>query len=102
MKKNRPIKIHRAKVENGEIILERNLIQEWRIRPEDIQRISLVEQSSMLDEIGLFLETDAVFCITDAFEGFIEIANFMKFDELFGDRWYARAEAGEVMTWERA
>jgi len=57
---------------------------------------------SLVDEIGVFLDAGQEFFFTDATPSFQEIANLLRFNELFGDDWYQRAESGENLSWKRA
>ena len=101
MKQEKLIRISHARVENGTIYL-RKVFRSWRLKPSEISAIRLEKVLSLVDEIGVFLDAGPVFFITDATPNFQEIADFLRFNERFGDDWYFRAESGEKLIWKQA
>ncbi len=85
---------------NGEIHLQK-LFRSWKLRPNEITTIRLERVRSLVDEIGVFLDAEELFFFTDAIPNFQEFADFLKFDDLFGEDWYQRAESGETLNWQR-
>jgi len=94
------VKVARVTAENGKIRLRRTF-RSWRLEPSQISAIKLERVLSLVDEIGVFLDAEAAFFFTDATPGFQKAAELLKFDELFGNGWYHRAESGETLSWKR-
>jgi hypothetical protein len=101
LKQGKLIKIGQAKVANGEIHLKIPF-RSWKLEPSEISAIRLEKVRSLVDEIGVFLDAGRVFFFTDAIPNLQEIAELLRFNELFGDGWYQRAESGEKLSWKRA
>jgi hypothetical protein len=101
LKQGKLIKIAQVRVVNGEIQLKKTF-RSWKLKPSEISAIRLEKVRSLVDEIGVFLDAGRLFFFTDATPNFQEIADLLRFNELFGDDWYQRAESGEKLSWKQA
>ena len=101
MKRGKFIKIPKVRALNGEIRLKKTF-RSWKLKPSEISAIKLEKVLSLVDEIGIFLDAGPVFFFTDATPNFQKIADLLRFNELFGEGWYQRAESGEKLSWKRA
>lgn len=96
--RKRLVKIQSASIE-GDLLKFTTILRASLVSPCSLLRIRLQPVVSLVDEIGLLLETDKIYFLTDARDGFIDIATFLEFEKLFGYNWYARAESGEILEW---
>lgn len=96
--KKRLVKIKSANVESDTLAL-RVTFGSRAIEIHSVLSVRLERVFSLVDELGLYLEADRIYFLTDAMDGFMDIAKRLDFDQKFGAEWYARAEAGECFTW---
>lgn len=66
----------------------------------EIKRIEVRQVASLVDELGVTIYGKDEMFFTDADHWFLDVANALRFAQLFGDDWYARAEHGEVLQHE--
>jgi len=63
----------------------------------EIKLIEIGRVLSLADEVGVAITAGVKIFFTDADPWFRDAAKAMRFDELFGDDWYGRAERGEYL-----
>lgn len=63
----------------------------------DISGFKVLRISSLFDEIGIILRCGNEFLITERAEGFLDLAELLHVEKLFGPLWYRDAEGGREL-----
>lgn len=71
----------------------------FNVDKSNVRKLSIKRVPSLVDEIGIELEGTRKFLITERVEGFLDLANFLCLDELFGVLWYRDAEDGHELSY---
>lgn len=65
----------------------------------DISRVQLYRIPSLFDEIAMTITVrDAAFVVSERVASFLELADFLHFDQIFGPLWYKYAEEGKELS----
>ena len=84
----------------ADVVIARKTVGCVKMKREDVSSITLKKVISLVDEIGLIISGNRNVFVTDAIPGFNELALWFDFATIFGEDWYARADAGEHLHFD--
>jgi hypothetical protein len=87
-------------IENGKLYLS-TMFRRFIVEEGDILGFKVLRVPSLFEEIGIELQSDRNFIITERVNGFFDLANFLQIEELFGPLWYSDAENGRELLSKR-
>ena len=99
-KRRKTIQVKSASIINDFIVF-RTSIKKFEVDPDQVIGIDLERVLSLVDEIGLFVEADNLYFLTDGYIGFHDVADVLQFSKKFGENWYEKVDAGEFFKWRR-
>ncbi|WP_158703077.1 hypothetical protein [Allosphingosinicella vermicomposti] len=83
---------------NGNIILISTLFCRFYISRREIESVEVKGISSLFDEIGILIKSKKIFLVTERASGFFDLAEFLRFEDIFGYFWYRDAEDGKALS----
>ena len=86
------IKPRRVDVSDGSCVM-RSTLRTWKIELSDVRSIKIGRVLSLVDEIGVILESRiGVFYVDEATSGFMDFVRWANIEDLVGKDWYSQAE----------
>jgi hypothetical protein len=82
---------------HGEEIFISTRFRKFVIERSEIASFKVQRIPSFFDEIGIELQCDKYFLVTERADGFLDLAKFLCLDKLFGQLWYRDAENGRIL-----
>jgi hypothetical protein len=73
------------------------LLRRFSFKKADIQNFKVLRVPSLFDEIGIELQANRKFLITERVLGFFDLASFLDLEQAFGPLWYRDAEDGHQL-----
>ena len=99
-KKRKTIQVKSASITNDCIVFKTS-IKKFEVDPDEVIGIDLERVLSLVDEIGVFVEADNLYFLTDGYIGFHDVADVLQFSTKFGENWYEKVDAGDFLKWRR-
>jgi hypothetical protein len=90
------IKARKVKID-GDKVLVFTLLRRFSFKKADIQNFKVLRVPSLFDEIGIELQANRKFLITERVLGFFDLASFLDLEQAFGPLWYRDAEDGHQL-----
>lgn len=90
------IKARKVKVD-GDTVLVFTFLRKFSFKKADIKNFKVLRIPSLFDEIGIELQANRKFIVTERDLGFFDLANFLNVEEAFGPLWYRDAEDGRSL-----
>ena len=87
----------KLELRDDKIVLSMRPVGKKRIELRSLKSVTIAPVLSLVDELGITLHADEDIFFTDADSWFSNVAESLRFDVLFGDDWYAKAESGETL-----
>ena len=81
----------------GETLYILTLFRNFSITRCDIIKFNIKRIPSFFDEIGIELHCDKTYLVTERVSGFLDLAEFLHAEEIFGSSWYSEAENGREL-----
>ena len=90
------IKARKVKID-GDKVLVFTLLRRFSFKKADIQNFKVLRVPPLFDEIGIELQANRKFLITESVLGFFDLASFLDLEQAFGPLWYRDAEDGHQL-----
>jgi hypothetical protein len=92
----KPIKVKNIYLEGDKFSIS-TWFRKYSFQKDEIRSFKIEKISSLYDEIGIELQCDRTFLITERVAGFFDLAKFLSVEEIFGPLWYKDSEDGQQL-----
>ena len=98
MTEMRAIAATKVHVEDGKLHISTRF-RKFTVERDEIIVFRVKRIPSFFNELGIELQCDRLFLVTERAVGFLDLAEFLNFEELFGSLWYRDAENGRELEY---